>query len=419
MSTVLTDAIVKKLPLPETASKIHYDGSVAGFGCRVTAAGARAYVLRYRVRGTGRERSYTIGGARDWTVGAARLRARELRREIDQGGDPLGDLEDERSAPTVAELIDRFDAEHVEPRTRPATAHAYRALLKKYIRPHFGKHKKVADVEFADIDALHRKISEDAPYAANRTVAVLSKMFSLAILWNMRDKNPCRGIQRNIEAKRKRYLSGDELARLTAALTSHPDQQVANVIRICLLTGCRIGEALSMRWADISQTEVLEDGNVIRKTVWTKPASTTKQKADHVVPLSAPVAQLLDGIREQQSGKRRPLGAFVFPSVGSAAGHVVDIKKPWKTICKEAGIEGLRVHDLRHSFASQLASGGASLPQIGALLGHTNVATTARYSHLFDDPQRVLVERVGAIVAAAGKPAETPVPFPKGGRRGR
>ena len=350
MTTTLTSAAIKRLgdvasvkqlPAPETGSKIYYDDDVPGFGCRVTAAGARAFVLRYRVRGTGRERSYTIGDCADWSLGQARKRARVLRREIDQGGDPLGDLEDERAAPTVAELIDRFDAEHIEPRTRPGTAYAYRSLIEKYVKPHFGKHTKVEDVEFADIDNLHRKITKaGSPYAANRTVAVLSKMFALSILWNMRVKNPCKGIQRNIENKRKRYLDGDELARLTEALSAYPDKQVVNILRLLLLTGARRGEVTAMRWADVSEKEERNpDGTVVHKVIWTKPASTTKQKQDHVVPLSAPAAQLLDEIREQQTTRRKALGTYVFPSIESGTGHVVSIDKAWKAILADAGID--------------------------------------------------------------------------------
>src|SRR5262249_30844504 len=149
--------------------------------------------------------------------------------------------------------------------------------------------------------------------------------------------------------------------------------------------------------------------------IWTKPGSTTKQKTDHVTPLSAPARQLLSEIYERQSANGA-LGPWVFPSRANSRGHVVQITKAWRAICKRAGIEGLRVHDLRHSFASHLASGGASLPLIGALLGHSNPATTARYSHLFQDPQRAAVEKVGAVIAAAGKDAEATVEtFPKGG----
>jgi integrase len=314
-----------------------------------------------------------------------------MRQLIDQGADPLAEIEEARAAPTVAELADRFEAEHL-PRKRLGTARDYAQLLKNHIRPHFGLHVKVADVTFADIDSLHRKITKTgATYAANRCVAVVSKMFSLALRWGYRTDNPAKGIERNVEHHRRRYIGSDELARLTVALAAHPDKQAVNAVRLALLTGARRGEILGARWADID----------LAAGLWSKPPSSTKQKQHHRVPLSAPARQLLSDIRaEQLAGHKRPLGTFVFPGDGDS-GHRVEIKKDWAELCKAAGITGLRFHDLRHSFASQLASGGASLPLIGALLGHSNPVTTARYSHLFDDPLRAAVEKVGAVVSSA------------------
>ena len=292
----------------------------------------------------------------------------------------------------MADLADRFEAEHLQ-RKRPSTRIAYKHTLNIHIRPHFGLHMKVADVDFASIDALHRKVTETGgPYAANRTVAIMSKMFSLAIRWNTRKDNPAKGIERNIEIKRKRYLTGDELARLVKALAAHSDTKSANIIHLLLLTGARKGEVFSMRWGDID----------LNTGIWTKPGSTTKQKTDHVVPLSAPALQLLNEVRKQQTKKRHTLGEFVFSS-DSETGHVVDIKQFWTKICQAAGITNLRPHDLRHSYASTLASGGASLPLIGALLGHSDPTTTARYAHLFQDPQRAAAEKVGAVIVAAGR----------------
>jgi integrase len=398
-NAALSDSIIKKLPEPEKGSKIHYDPALPGFGIRVTAAGARSFVLNYRTT-SGRERRITIGGFPNWTVGGARTEARRLRRMIDEGGDPLGDVEAEREAPTVNALADRFETEHLT-RRRPGTAADYRGMLFKYIRPALGR-LKVADVSFADIDRLHHRITGAGhPRRANTVVAVLSKMFSLAVRWGMRDANPCRGIERNSEVKRKRYLTGDELARLTKALAVHPDKQSADVIRMLLLTGARRGEVLGMRWAEVD----------LAAGIWSKAGSTTKQKSDHVVPLSVPAQQLLTEIRERQTAKRQQLPEHVFPG-GGKSGHVVEIKRAWRTLCKRADITGLRIHDLRHSFASQLASGGASLPLIGALLGHSSATTTARYAHLFQDPQRAAVEKVAAIVSAAenGVPPE-PTPL--------
>ena len=276
MAKHLTDAIVKRLPLPAKANQITYDDALAGFGMRITAGGSRSFILNYRTK-AGRERRITIGSHPDWRTTAARDEARRLKQTIDRGGDPLADIEGDRGAPTVASLADRFEREHL-PRKRAGTAADYRLIVSKHIRPHFGLHTKVADVSLDDVEKLHRKITARGHlHRANRTVAVLSKMFSLAIRWRMRPDNPCKGLERNQETKRRRYLSADELSRLLAALGQIEDKQAANVIRLLLLSGARRGETLVMRWADLDLTA----------GKWVKPAATTKQKLDHEVPLSA------------------------------------------------------------------------------------------------------------------------------------
>jgi integrase len=385
MTQRLTDAIVRRLPAPAAGNRIYYDQDAGGFGCRVTAAGSRAFVLTYRNRSR-RQRRKTIGNFPDWATAAARDEARRLKQLIDQGGDPLADEEAERGAPAVDDLCDRFEREHL-PRKRATTASEYRRQITRDIRPALGR-LKVAEVTWAEVDALHRRITgAGRPYQANRTVALLSKLFSLAVQWRIRTDNPARGIERNVEQKRKRYMSGDELARLTAALAAAEDRQAADVIRLILLTGCRRGEAMAARWGDID----------LRSGVWVKPASTTKQRRDHVVPLSSAARELLTDLRRRSNSP-----VWIFPA-DSAPGHRVTIQKAWIAICRAAGISGLRVHDLRHSFASQLASDGASLPLIGALLGHASPSTTARYSHLYDDAQRAAVERIGNVIGNGGR----------------
>src|SRR5262249_23635631 len=151
-------AVIKRLPRPNQGNKVYRDDVVKGFGARVTAAGARAFVLNYTTKG-GRERRITIGSCDDWAATAARAKARELRREIDNGGDPLADIEAEREAPTVVDLIARFEAEHM-PRKRPGTAADYQRMITNHIRPHFGKHVKVADVTHDDVQRLHDKITK-------------------------------------------------------------------------------------------------------------------------------------------------------------------------------------------------------------------------------------------------------------------
>lgn len=390
----ITDAIVKAIEVPAKGSKITYDGDVKGFGIRVTSNGARSFILNYRTR-TGRERRYTIGQWPAWKAAVARTEAGELKRKIAGGYDPLAELEADRTAKTVKDLCERFTDEHL-PKLRPATRRDYESLIRREIIPAF-KHVAVADVTFSDVDGLHRKITKrGASYLANRTVALLSKMFALAVRWGWRADNPAKGIERNQEVKRHRYLSGDELRRLTVALAEHEDQQAANIVRMLLLTGARKMEVMSARWADID----------LAAGVWTKPGSTTKQKTLHRVPLSAPARQLLSEIHEKTGG-----GEFVFP--GRHAGeHRVEIKRAWLDLCLTAKIVDsdlkptARLHDLRHTYASVLASAGLSLPVIGALLGHSQPATTARYSHLMDDPLREATERAGALVMPRGDGGE-------------
>ncbi len=362
MAVRLTDAIVKALPKSAAGNRVHYDTDVKGFGVRVTKAGARAFVLTYRPRSGSsavRQRRITIGAFPNWKTSAARDEARELKRRAGKGDDLLGAIAADRDAPTVDALCDRFLAEHVV-KKRPTTQVDYRSIICMYIRPELGT-LKVAAVSFGDVDALHQKVTRHAPYRANRCVAVLSKMMTLAIRWRWRIDNPCRGVEFNQEVRRTRYFTAAELDCLTAALSAHPDRDAADAIRLLLLTGSRRLEALSMRWADLDMAS----------GAWTKPASTTKQKLLHGAPLPAPARELLAGIRA-----RSPADAvFVFPGRG-AAGHRRELQEAWRCICKAAGLAGARFHDLRHSFASILASGGASLPLIGALLGHPQPSTT-------------------------------------------
>ena len=237
MAQKLSDSIVKALPAPDNGNKIFYDSAVKGFGCRVTAAGARSFVLNYRTRG-GRERRYTIGAYPEWKTTAAREEASELKKRVDRGEDPLAEIESTREAKTVADLCERYQEQHL-PKKRASSQRDDKSMIEREILPAL-QHMKVVDVMFSDVDGLHRKISRRGKkHRANRVVALLSKMFNLAIQWAWRSDNPARGIERNSEGKRERYLSGAELSRLTTALAEYEDQQAANIVRLLLLTGAR------------------------------------------------------------------------------------------------------------------------------------------------------------------------------------
>lgn len=383
MAERLTDALARRASAGNRPQKFFWDADVKGFALRVTNRGAKAFILDYRV--AGRQRRITIGNYPDWTVIAARDVAKSMKRDVNLGQDPMGDRHSERVAPTISDLWDRYAIEHLVHKADRSQADE-RSMWAKLILPSLAK-VKVKDLAHDQVAALHREITIDrgTPVRANRTIEVLRKALGMAVRWQWRPDNPATGIRRNAEDKRQHFLSTEELARVMRALADHPERVSANALKLLVLTGARRGEVLSARW----------DMFDLDKGVWTKPSAHTKQKKEHRVPLSAAAISMLKEIRQETTG------SCVFPGKTPDA-PITDIKRTWATICKTAGIERVRIHDLRHSFASLLVSNGASLPLIGAMLGHTQVATTARYAHLYDDPLRDAAEQVSAAIGTAG-----------------
>ena len=216
MAQRITDKLVKGLAPPPKGNRVTYDTEVKGFGIRITAAVAKAFVLNYRAGG--RERRFTIGAYPDWSVVAARDEARSLKRGVDLGRDPMGDRHADREAPTVDELCDRYMADHL-PRKRPASQAEDKQIIRDFVRPKLGK-LKVVDVRFGHIDKLHQSL-KNKPYRGNRVVALLSKMFSLAVKWDMRTDNPAKGIERFNEEPRERFLSQAEIGPPHAGRSVH------------------------------------------------------------------------------------------------------------------------------------------------------------------------------------------------------
>ncbi|MGH7056882.1 MAG: tyrosine-type recombinase/integrase [Acetobacteraceae bacterium] len=397
----ITDAIAKALPAPEHGNRIAYDADLSGFGLRVTSAGARAWVLNYRARGI--ERRMTIGALAAWPAREARKRAADLLREIDAGGDPMAERHAERVAPTVTDLAVRY-LEHATAHNRPRSVTEAKSLLDGIILPEIGKYK-VEAIRRSDVEKLFVDVAKRAPIRANRMLSLLHRMMHLAEVWELREgPNPAGSIERNAETRRERYLDAADLARLLSAVSAHQNRQSANIIKLALLTGARRGELLGATWDQFDMA----------RGIWSMPASLTKQKRVHTVPLNGPAIELLVAMKAEhdRSGAHNH---HLFPGRG-ASGAQGDIKKSWASVCKSAGIEDLRFHDLRHAFASFLASTGQNLPLIGQLLGHSSPTTTARYAHLLLDPQRAATERVGAIIANGGKEGAAIVPM-AGGRR--
>ena len=383
----ISQRFIAALKPPARGSKIFYDRELSGFGVRITYRGTVSFVLSYYgVRpGAGKkkykERRITLGRVPVLKADQARELAIELRGGLLRNQDPLDRRrqEFETSRPTVAQLAEEYRIRHAEPYNRASSIRSNKSLL-GFILPRLGQ-VEVTAVERGQIEGLHRQL-KTTPYQANRMLALLSKMFSLAVVWGLRSDNPVRGIPRYPEDRRERWLNQEELGRLIEALDQHPNRGGAEAIRMILLTGCRKSEALGARWDEFD----LERG------VWTKPSHATKQKRIEHVPLSRLACAILQGRKEQVNG-----GPFLFP--GRRAGkHLREISNVWREVCQKAKLKGVRLHDLRHTFASHLVSSGVPLAVVGKLLGHTQPQTTARYAHLADSPVREAANRFELIL---------------------
>ncbi len=361
-----------------------WDSDFAGFGLKITPKGKKVYVLQYRING--QSKRFTIGthGQGHWTATTARKEAVRLSGLIISGIDPAQEKSEKRKGLTLAELAERYLTEHALPKKKAWSIRHDTRMLKKIIIPALGN-RKVETLTRADISKLHHKLRE-TPFMANRVLSLFSKMFNLSELWGYRPdgSNPCRHVQRYKEPKRERYLSGEEFARLGAALKEAEKTELPSAVlalRLLIFTGCRLSEILTLRWTEVDY----------EKAVLNLTDTKTGQKT---VPLPGPA---LDALREAPRLAGNPYVCF-----GREPGqHLVALQKIWTRIRKKAGLEDVRHHDLRHSFASVGAGANMGLPLIGKLLGHTQAQTTARYAHLALDPVKEASEEIAARIAAA------------------
>jgi integrase len=370
-----------------------WDAEIKGFGVRCRASGAKHYVLKMRVGG--RQRWLTIGRhGSPWTPDKARSEALRLLGLKSGGKDPASDRDRQKGAITIAELGSRFLTEYVPQHCKTNTAYEYRRAVELFIIPALGRHR-ISDVLRADVAAFHHDL-RDRPYQANRALGVLSKMLNLAEEWGLRPdgSNPCRHVKKYREVKRERYLTAEELRRLGAVLSDAQANRTEipftlAAIGLLILTGARLMEILTLRWEHVDL-----DGGVLRLA-----DSKTGAK---LIYLNDAAKGLLRTMPRKQGNPH------VIPGHKPGA-HLVELQKAWRRIRAKANLDDVRIHDLRHSFASVAVGAGMSLPLIGKLLGHTQPATTARYAHLAVDPMKAASELVGSEIMAAMIPhAATP-----------
>jgi integrase len=391
-----------------------WDDALSGFGIAAFPSGKKTYVAQFRK--DGRSRRVAIGDHGRLTPEEARSQAKKMLGQVEQGADPVDERRKACAVRTFREVADEFMRAHVEAKRKQHTKENYRAIIDRQILPAIGN-KRIVDLRLYDVTQLHRRLSK-APYAANRAVAIVSS------IWNWVAKsgevvfadNPAKGVERFPERKRERFLTREEFARLgdalreaettglpwtvdeTAPTAKHApkqrrrtriDEHAAGAIRLLILTGARLREILHAKWehVDLERGVIfLEDSKTGAKPVY----------------LSAAAQEVLSSL------KRIEGNPFIIPGAGADAPRS-DLKKPWAAVSRAAGLEGVRLHDFRHSFASFGAGASLGLPIIGKLLGHSQPATTARYAHLDADPMRRAVDTIGSAIAGAmdrGKLAE-------------
>jgi integrase len=369
---------------PGSTETTHWDDELRGFGVRVWPSGRKVYLVMNRVMG--RLRKITIGPHGPITAEKARVRAHEIISEAKAGRDPAKEQDQARKAPTMKGLGERFLKEHVEVRCKLSTQAEYKRSVELFINSKIGT-RKVTDIERKDIAELHHSLSH-IPYQANRTLGVLSKMFNLAEVWGLRPdgSNPCLHVKKYVEQKRERFLSSEEFAALGKALREveqdgSETQSAVDAIRLLMLTGCRLGEIMTLKWAHVD----------LKARALRLPDSKTGAKIVHFGKTAADMLKSIEKLEDNPyviAGKKQ----------GS---RLTDLQHPWRRIRAKAGLDDVRIHDLRHSYASGALALGEGLPMIGKLLGHTQVQTTARYAHLANDPVKAAAGRVSDTIGAA------------------
>jgi integrase len=366
---------------PSLERYIVWDTELKGFGLRVEPSGTKSFLIRYR--SNGRKRFLSVGRYGPLAPDVARGLAKGLLASVDCGQDPADDRLKNRQALTVRDLAARFLAEHVDAKRKRSTADHYRSAIELYLLPKLGA-RKAYDLTRMDLARLHLSMKH-IPYRANHVLAVVASMYSFGSKHGLVPDgvNPALGIERYPEPRRERFLSSDELARLGEAfrrleLEGRHGSGIA-ALRLLLFTGARLREILNLRWENVD----LERGMLFL------PESKTGRKT---IVLSAPAIAVIESLERN--------GTFVI-SAKIFDQPRADLKKPWAATIKLADLPKLRIHDLRHSFASVGAGAGLGLPIVGKLLGHSQAATTERYAHLDADPVRRAAEMIGDTIAAA------------------
>jgi integrase len=369
----LTEQTIRKLPPPEKGNRITYDDEIKGLGLRVTAGGVRAFVLNYRTNG--RERRLTVGAYPAWSATAARERAKELRRAIDKGEDPLAEKQALRADPTFGDLAREYL--RVEARPKQKRAKEYERILERDVLPQW-RNIRAADIKRRDVIALVEKKAETAPVAANRTLELVRRVFNWALRRDIIEASPCVLVQRpRQEHSKDRVLSRDEIKALWESLDGRWfTQHCAAALRLILLTAQRPGEIAAMSWAEVD----------LASGWWSIPSEKAKNKLAHRVALNKTAREILSALPRTSE--------WVFPSPDLSQ-HVhnnsfsMALRRARLRPSEPLTVADFAPHDLRRSAASHMASAGVQRFIIGQVLNHKEAGVTKIYDrHGYDAEKR-------------------------------
>ncbi len=383
--TKLTKRIVDQQSA-QHEERILWDSELRGFGLKIQPTGRKVFILFYRTK-AGRQRRPVIGAYGAITVDQARDIAREWLADVARGGDPSGSRQMKRKAATVKDLGERYLKEHAEIHKKASSQKEDRRLLQREICPRLGQ-LKIESVQRADVIRLHQALV-NSPYTGNRCVSLLSKMFNLAELWGLRPdgSNPCRHVKKYRERMRERFLSEAELNRVGLVLDEMANGDAlattaVNVIRTLALTGCRLGEILSLQWDWVNFAAGTLDF----------PDSKTGAKR---IPLGNAALALLASI--SRSGC-----AWVFPNRDNSM-HIprARLEDVWKQVRVKAKLENARLHDFRHTVGTYSGQAGHNAFIVRDLLGHKDLSMTSRYVNKDFRPLRDAANAVSEKIAGA------------------
>ena len=362
----------------EDRDAVFWDDRIPGFGVRVYPSGSKVYVVQTRHRG--KSRRVTLGRHGVITADKARKKAAETINRIKSGEEPV-----ERGSVTVAELAARYLEEHVDVRCKESTQRMYRSVVERFIVPAYGG-VAVEEVERKHINALHLDLRH-IPYQANRALEIGSKLFNLAEEWKLRTGgNPCKYVRKYREEKRERFLTEAEFRHLGAVLNGMEAAgrlpvYPAAAIRLLMLTGCRRNEIVALQWKHVD----LASGEL---------RLADSKTGARLVPLSPAAARVLAELPRIEGNP------WVIPGTKKPEKPLSDLNHYWDRVRAEADLADVRLHDLRHSFASRALALGESLSMIGKLLGHNKIETTSRYAHLARDSIKASSARVADSIGA-------------------